>query len=113
MGVRIRDGKLLYHLTAFENLPSIAEHGLLSRNDLRAHGLLFEDVADPDILRDRGDLDRYVPFHFFPRNPFDYAVLHRNPGKPMTEANILRAADALVRHNFCRKTLLGYEVPTE
>jgi hypothetical protein len=79
----IRDGKLLYHLTALKNLSGIMEHGLLSRDALRELGLSFEDVADPEILRDRGDLDRFVPFHFFARNPFDYAAIHRNPGTTM------------------------------
>lgn len=41
----------------------------------------FEDVADPQILAERDiyDLGNYVPFHFYARNPFDYAVQNNNP----------------------------------
>lgn len=74
-----RDKKLLYHLTALENLASVMEHGLLSRAEVLARGLGFEDVADPEIIEGRGDLDRRVPFHFMPRSPFDYAVVRSRP----------------------------------
>jgi RNA:NAD 2'-phosphotransferase (TPT1/KptA family) len=33
----IRDGKLLYHLTALDNLPSIIKNGLVPRSLLTAH----------------------------------------------------------------------------
>lgn len=78
-----KDGKLLYHLTALDNLASIVEHGLLSRRDCTEKGITFTDVADQDILENREThgLDEMVPFHFFAKNPFDYAVKHGNPGK--------------------------------
>lgn len=34
MAKRIQDGKLLYHMTAIENLESIFKYGLLSRIDV-------------------------------------------------------------------------------
>lgn len=73
MGERdIRSQKLLYHLTALQNLPSIFAHGLLPRADLRR----FLDVADSEIIAKRraSGLDKYVPFHWFARNPFDGVV---------------------------------------
>ena len=66
--VLTKDGKLLYHLTKLSNLDSIIQNGLMSRRDLECKGLLFEDVADPEILVKRNcyGLDRYIPFHFNP-----------------------------------------------
>ncbi|MFO0613666.1 MAG: DarT ssDNA thymidine ADP-ribosyltransferase family protein [Polyangiaceae bacterium] len=74
-----RRKKLLYHLTALANLPSILNKGLQSRKALTHSFVEFEDVADPSILTGRADhrLDTFVPFHFLPRNPFDYAVVKR------------------------------------
>lgn len=59
-----RDKKLVYHLTALDNLESILEHGLLSRREVRQRGLGFANVADTDILAERAlhDLDGMVPF---------------------------------------------------
>jgi hypothetical protein len=77
--VIIKDGKLLYHLTSLENLPSIIEHGLVPRRKLKENS--FADIADSEIIceRQRFNLDEYVPFHFHPRTPFDYAVRLNNP----------------------------------
>lgn len=74
--VLTKDGKLLYHLTKLSNLDSIIQNGLMSRRDLECKGLLFEDVADPEILVKRNcyGLDRYIPFHFNPYSSFDVAV---------------------------------------
>ena len=68
----IKDQKLLYHLTSSENLPSIFSKGLMSRSSLND----FVDVADHEILqkRENSSLHEFVPFHFFTKNPFDYAV---------------------------------------
>lgn len=68
----IRHQKLLYHLTALDNLESILKMGLCARNNVNT----FRDVADPEIIEFRGDneLNDYVPFHFFAKNPFDGRV---------------------------------------
>ena len=60
-----RNGKLIYHLTALENLESILKHGLQPRCELNKDR--FDDVADGEILVSRAshNLGRYVPFHFF------------------------------------------------
>lgn len=77
MNLSHRDKKFVYHMTSVENLPSIVTHGLLSRAELVARGLLKVDVADPEILEGRGELEKLVPFHFLPRNPFDYGVVRK------------------------------------
>lgn len=70
----IRRGKLLYHLTELENLPSIIEHGLLPRK--YAKQFKFKDVANQEIIEKRSkfNLDEYTPFHFHPYSAFDVAV---------------------------------------
>lgn len=83
MGVEmsIQEGKLLYHLTDIANVENIIENGLLSRNSLETRGLVFTDVADQEILdfRRLHNLNSYVPFHFFAKNPFDGRVQKDNP----------------------------------
>lgn len=70
-----KDKKFLYHMTSIENLASIRDHGLLSRQELCIRGLLKDDVADHAILAGRSNLSHWVPFHFMSRTPFDYAVI--------------------------------------
>jgi hypothetical protein len=76
-----KEGKLIYHLTALENLPSIIERGLLPRSKLARKD--FSDIANSDIIDKRHlqNLDNYIPFHFHPRTPFDYKVKFNNPNK--------------------------------
>lgn len=73
---KIRDGRLLYHLTRLSNLDSIINNGLVSRKILEDNSMIFSDVADPQIMneRKRFKLDKYVPFHFHPYSSFDVAV---------------------------------------
>lgn len=74
--MEIKKQKILYHLTHIDNLESIMENGLLSRNDALKLNQSFVDVADPDILKKRklNRLDDYVLFHFYPNSAFDTAV---------------------------------------
>ena len=68
----------LYYLAPFENLRSIADHGVLSRAHMQQLGVEHRDIADPDVVRRRQDrkvgeggasiLD-YVPLYFNPKNP--------------------------------------------
>lgn len=87
-----REGKLLYHLTALENLPGVLQQGLLSRAELRERGLTYGDVADPAILEKRAisGLDRMIPFHFMSRNPFDYAVVRTWPARRFVIVSVWR-----------------------
>lgn len=68
----IKEQKLLYHLTALENLGNIFQGGLKPRAQLQG----FKDVADAEILKKRQTLglENYVPFHWFAANPFDGSV---------------------------------------
>lgn len=77
----VKDGKLIYHLTALENWESIARSGLLSRNLVRERSLSFTDIARPELIEFRGktQLNDYVPFHFFCKNPFDGDVQRNRP----------------------------------
>ncbi len=92
MATHPRDGKQLYHLTKLSNLDGIVDHGLLSRAEVRRRGLSFQDVADAEILagRARAGLDEWVPFHFFPKNPFDYGVKNAHPGEPFIVITVHR-----------------------
>ncbi|WP_340619609.1 DarT ssDNA thymidine ADP-ribosyltransferase family protein [Xenorhabdus siamensis] len=73
----IKTQKLLYHLTSLNNVSSILTHGLKSRAILGE----FRDVADKEIIDSRKeyDLEKYVPFHWFSRNPFDGRVQKDRP----------------------------------
>jgi hypothetical protein len=90
----IQNGQLLYHLTDIENIRDIIENGLLSRSSLERRGLPFTDVADQEILEFRclHNLNRYVPFHFFAKNPFDGRVQKDNPGIEFVYLCIKRTA---------------------
>lgn len=76
----VKDENMIFHLTSLENLDSILEKGLLCRKDLENE---FDDVANPNMIcsREREELEKYVPFHFFPRNPFDGDVFSHHPEK--------------------------------
>ena len=81
MAVPVEDGKLLYHLTAVENLEAIFTRGLCSRVKLELLGLSHKEIADSDILKGREiwHLDTYVPFHFLAKNPFSASVINSHP----------------------------------
>ena len=90
MAKNYKNQKLVYHLTAMENLPSILNNGLQSRAALS--GAAFADVADHSILASRKSkgLEEHVPFHFFSRTPFDYAVMHKHPTTPFVVLAVRR-----------------------
>lgn len=88
MGGSPKDGKLLYHLTSMENMAGILEKSLLPRTQLQ----VFDDIADSEIIlmRQEHDLDEYIPFHFFAKNPFDGKVQKMNPEKSFAIITIRR-----------------------
>ena len=90
-----KEGKLLYHLTRIDNIPSILEKGLQPRANLDAGD--FKDTADPDIIEERkaykDDLSEYVPFHFFVKNPYDGAVCKKEGSENMAIIAISRPGD--------------------
>lgn len=81
--VKPSQGKLLYHITHLDNIPSILKHGLLSRAELqkKTTNIKFTDIANPEILSKRDlykeALSNYVLFHFYAKNPFDCAVCRK------------------------------------
>lgn len=88
-------GKLLYHITHIDNLPSILERGLMSRQNLLNENISdFKDIADPEILSKRESyqkvLSQYVLFHFYPKNPFDGAVCRKYGSENMAIITIKR-----------------------
>ncbi|MGG3838075.1 DarT ssDNA thymidine ADP-ribosyltransferase family protein [Paenibacillus thiaminolyticus] len=99
MGIEsAKTGKLLYHLTKLNNLQSIVENGLVPRKALLESGVIFDDVANPDIINKRTQLglDMYTPFHFHPYSSFDVAVKHTFPHDEFIYICITRSN---ARHN--------------
>lgn len=111
----IKNGKLLYHLTNIENLDSILEKGLLSRNILN-QGIGFDDIADNEIIigRDIMGLGDYIPFHFHPYSSFDVAVKKSYPEKEFIYICITRKLaihnnfKILTNHPLSEGVLLDY-----
>ena len=85
----IKDQKLLYHLTSVENLDGIFKDGLKPRAGLSG----FKDVADAEILKKRQalQLDNYVPFHWFAKNPFDGSVRRNRPEAQFVLISVYRS----------------------
>jgi hypothetical protein len=85
----IKDQKLLYHLTSVENLDGIFTDGLKPRAGLSG----FKDVADAEILKKRQalQLDKYVPFHWFAKNPFDGSVQRNRPETQFVLISVYRS----------------------
>lgn len=90
--MNIRGKKLLYHLTHIDNLDSIIENGLLSRNQVIQRGMLNQDIANPDILESRqlNHLDDYVLFHFSPYTAFDNAVRYEHGAENFVYITVYR-----------------------
>lgn len=73
MATEPKEGKLIYHITALQNLDSILENGLCPRGSIDFD---FVDIADEEILKSRSkfELANYTPFHFFCPTPFAGSV---------------------------------------
>ena len=95
MGTPPSNGKLLYHITYIDNISSILLEGLLSREMLRKYNVnYFTDIADPEIIGKRENyknaLSKYVPFHFYAKNPFDGAVCKKYGSENMVIITVSR-----------------------
>ena len=92
----IQDQKLLYHLTALDNIKSILENGLMPRKNIED----FTDVAEQDIIdfRNKEGISHLIPFHFFRGTPFAGIVQKNNPNKEFVYITIHR--DIAKRKNF-------------
>ena len=96
----VKTGKLLYHLTELKNLESIIRFGLVPRKVLQENTVIFEDIANPEIIvkRERLGLDEYIPFHFHPYTAFDLAVKKQHANDEMMYICISR--ELARRNNF-------------
>lgn len=96
----VKSGKLLYHLTELKNLESIIRFGLVPRKVLQENTVIFEDIANPEIIvkRERLGLDEYIPFHFHPYTAFDLAVKKQHANDEMMYICISR--ELARRNNF-------------
>ena len=65
MAKRIQDGKLLYHVTAVENLENIFKNNLLSREDALSKNLLKVDIANSEIILKRTKYFKLYSVSFF------------------------------------------------
>lgn len=91
------DRKQSCGLSEIDNLETIFQYGLLSRNEMIKKNFEFIDVADPEIIQFRKDngLNDYVPFHFYPKNPFD--------GRVQKDNSDSRFAYICVRRNIAKQ----------
>ena len=74
-------GKLLYQMTSLYNIPSIIEHGIISRKMLESTRIPFNDICSYNVSENRKHsqlgLSAYVSFHFFPRTLFEKSACNR------------------------------------
>ena len=113
----IRTQRFLYHLTSIANVPSIFRRGLLPRTLLENEE--FADIADAEIIlgRRQQSLERYVPFHWFAKNPFDGRVYQDRSDEEFVLVTVERSHaqqnnwSVLARHPLsgARFELLGYD----
>ncbi|WP_167593941.1 DarT ssDNA thymidine ADP-ribosyltransferase family protein [Carnobacterium divergens] len=82
----------LYHTTHIENLESILKYGMLSRKEVTKLKK-YTDVADGEIIneRERYNLSKYVPFHFYPNSPFEGAIKKEHGGANLVTITIRRS----------------------
>lgn len=106
-----RNKKLLYHLTRLDNMPSIIDNGLLSREDVRKRKLTYHDVADPEIISRRKllGLDVFIPFHFHPYSAFDVAVKRSHPDDKFVYITIRRELASLAGFKILTRHPLSKE----
>lgn len=71
--------KALYHMTAFDNLASLFEHGLLSKHDVERERLQCADISNADVQQRR----EHKCDTRYGRNLHDYASLYINPRNAM------------------------------
>ena len=80
----------LYYICHVENLGSILEKGIFSRQDIQSQNITHKDIHDPGVLSQRdkilpGDknLQEYVNLYFQPRNAMLYRLVCNLGRKPL------------------------------
>jgi hypothetical protein len=96
MATPIENQKLLYHLTAVDNIESILRDGLQARANVQD----FTDVAEQDIIdfRNQEGISDLIPFHFFLGTPFAGAVQVKHSTKEFVYITLHR--DIAKENNF-------------
>ena len=96
MATPIEKQKLLYHITAVDNIESILKNGLQARTNVQN----FTDVAEQDIIdfRNQTGISHLIPFHFFLGTPFAGVVQKNHPDKEFLYITIHR--DIAKKNNF-------------
>ncbi|WP_373004348.1 DarT ssDNA thymidine ADP-ribosyltransferase family protein [Sulfurimonas sp.] len=99
MSQSIKNGKLLYHLTALSNIESILRDGLKPRHSLDGS---FKDVAEQEIIdfRNRHKISDLVPFHFFLGTPFAGRVQIDHPDEEFVYITLHRKVASNPKNNF-------------
>ena len=79
--------KFLYNINSLNNLKSILEHGILSKNELNRRNIYYQDLSNPSVQDKRdykcvpnhGSLHEYANLYFDARNPMlFYLVSNKN-----------------------------------
>ncbi|HZY95458.1 MAG TPA: DarT ssDNA thymidine ADP-ribosyltransferase family protein [Candidatus Bathyarchaeia archaeon] len=78
----IRQGIQLYYITHVDNIRSIAQHGVLSHEEVNNRGIKFTPIYDESIVEsrknkstpDKKSLWKYANLYFQPRNAMLYRV---------------------------------------
>ncbi len=99
MGQKIKNSKLLYHLTSLSNIESILTNGLQPRATLKE---TFKDVAEQEIIefRDKHKISNVIPFHFFSGTPFSGRVQKDNPNEEFVYLTLHRDTASSKNNNF-------------
>lgn len=93
----------LFHLTTFENILSILQHGLMSRHELDNRPVTLEcDIANEDIIdfREEHNITKYIPFHFIMHSPFAGDVMTDPYKCDHTFIYIVISRQYARKHNF-------------
>ena len=80
----------LYYICHVENLGSILEKGIFSRQDVEAQNITHRDIHDPGVLSHRDktlpngkNLQEYINLYFQPRNAMLYRLVCNLDRKPL------------------------------
>ena len=90
--------KHLYYLSPVNNIPSILEHGVMSKMAVETLEIPYDDYSDQTVqtIRERKSLHEYVPLFFNTRNAMTFRYQ-----KEKRDFAILRLNSDLVTHYDC------------
>ncbi|WP_289058956.1 DUF4433 domain-containing protein [uncultured Mesotoga sp.] len=90
--------KHLYYLSPVKNIPSILEHGVMSKMAVETLEIPYDDYSDQTVqtIRERKSLHEYVPLFLNTRNAMTFRYQ-----KEKRDFAILRLNSDLVTHYDC------------